>query len=170
MAWILVIVIIYLAVGVALMAWIRRDNEFREAETADIFSYGSIVLWPILVPLWAVTRPPEQLEDLGAKKTHQDFRNFMRQRKRGEGDMWRGLEKRLERRTTPERPLELGVDGPEFRDLHLEGLIEDGKYQEALRTANDMLRFAREQQEHGRVAAYERYIKEIKERRREELA
>lgn len=170
MSWILIIVIIYLVVGVVLMTWIRRDNEFRESETGDLFSYGSIVLWPIMAPLWLVARPPEQLEDLAARKTHQDFRNFMRRRKRGEGDMWSSLERRLEKKTSPGEPLELGVEEPEFRDFHLEELIEAGKYQEALRTANDMLRFAREQQEHTRVAAYERYVKEIKDRRREELA
>ena len=164
MPWILIIVIIYLAVGVGIMLWIRRDNEFREAATGDIFSYGSIVLWPVLAPLWAAFRPPEQLEDLAAKKTYQDFKNFMRERRRFDGDLLSSLEK-----TTPEEPLEIGMEEAEFRDHHLEELIDQSQFQEALRTANDMLRFAREQQEHARVAAYERYIKEIKDKRRQEL-
>jgi hypothetical protein len=56
----------------------------------------------------------------------------------------------------------------EFRDYHLEDLINQKEWMEALRTANDMLRFAREQQEDARVVAYDRYIKEIKDQRQKD--
>jgi hypothetical protein len=88
----------------------------------------------------------------------------MRERKRLDSDLLAGLD----RRTTPDKPLELGQE-PEFRDLHLEELINSGNYNEAMRTANDMLRFAREQQEENRVSAYQRYINQIMDKRRDEL-
>ncbi len=165
MTW-FIAAIFYLLVGVGLMVWIKRDNEFRYSEAGEILAYSAIVFWPVAALLWAVTRPPEQIEDLGAKKTYQDFKSFMRQRKPGESD----LGAKLAGRTTPDKPLEIGEEEqPEFKDLHLEGLISKKEYMEALRTANDMLRFAREQQEHVRIEAYEKYIKEIKDKRRDDF-
>lgn len=157
-------IIIYLAIGVGTMVWIQRDNEFRYAEGAAIFAYGSIVLWPVMALLWYYLRPSEQIQDLAAAKSHADFKRFMRERKRSEGD----LLSRLDKKTSPDEPLELGRE-PAFRDYHLEELIESGNLNEAMRTANDMLRFAREQQEQDRVAAYQRYINKIMDKRREEM-
>jgi hypothetical protein len=158
-------VIVYIGIGVALMFWIRRDNEFRYSEIGDMLAYGSIILWPITALLWLATRPPEQLQDLAAKKTYQDFRNFMKTRKAAEGDFLKNLDKYK----PGEKVFEIEDKTAGFQDLHLESLIESGEWQEALRTANDMLRFAREQQEYARATAYERYIKEIKDRRKEEM-
>jgi hypothetical protein len=159
-------IIVYMAVGVGLMLWMRHDNEFRMMESIDIFSYGSIILWPVLVPLYIFLRPPEQLEDLAAKKSHQDFKNFMRQRKHLDTD----LLAKLDKQTSPDQPYEISGATEEFRDHHLEDLIHGCEWQEAMRTANDMLRFAREQQEYSRIEAYERYIKEIKDKRLEEMS
>jgi hypothetical protein len=163
--WI-ILAVVYLGIGFGLMLWINHDNEFREMPGGDILAYGSVFLWPIFAPIYYFLRPPEQLEDLASKKTYQDFKNFMRER----GRLDSGLLSKLEA-TKPDEPYEIGGElKDEFRDYHLEELINDGEWMEALRTANDMLRFAREQQEHTRVMAYERYIKEIKDRRREEMA
>jgi len=162
----LIIAIIYLGIGFALMLWIRRDNEFREWELGEMLAYVSIVLWPMSALLYVGLRPEEQLDDLAAKKTYQDFKNFMRQRKRGEGDLFAKLDKQ----TSPGKPLEIADARDEYRDYHLEDLINQKKWFEALRTANDMLRFAREQQEYTRAAAYESYIREIKDKRREDSA
>ena len=156
-------IIIYLGIGVALMYWIKRDSEFREMSTKEMLAYGSIVLWPIFATLYALLKPPEALEDRAAKTSYQDFKNFMRTRKPSDGDLLKNLDKY--KRTSPDKPMEITGTEEEFRDHHLEELINTGEYQEALRTANDMLRFAREQQEYGRVAAYERYIIEIKKKR-----
>jgi len=161
---VIIIAVVYVGIGIGLMLWIRRDNEFRMMETIDLYAYGSIILWPILAPLYYFLRPPEQVEDLAAKKSHQDFKNFMRQRKRLDSDLLRTLDKQ----TSPDTPFEIAGE-EEFRDMHLEGLINAGEWQEAMRTANDMLRFAREQQEFRRIEAYERYIKDIKDRRLAEM-
>ena len=164
MAWLIIIIIVYLGAGVGVMLWIRKDNEFREAPGVELYAYGSIALWPVLGPLWYYTRPPEQIQDLAAAKSFADFQRFMKERKKGDQD----LLARLDKRTSPDKPLELG-QGEEYRDLHLEDLINSGNYNEAMRTANDMLRFAREQQEGARVVAYQRYINLIMDRRRDEL-
>jgi len=161
---ILIIIIVYLGIGIGAMFRIRQDSEFREMETVSLFAYGSIILWPILWPLYELTKSPEQLEDLGAKKTYQDFKNFMRTRKKSDMDLFT----RLDKATSPDKPIEISDERDDYRDYPLEELISQGKWMEALRTANDMLRFAREQQEHGRALAYERYIFEIKEKRRQE--
>jgi len=160
--WILLIVVIYLGIGFGLMSWIKRDSEFRMMEGIDLYAYGSIVLWPVMALLYYYLRPPEALDDLAAKKSHQDFKNFMRQRKKDEGDLMSSLNKK----TSPDDPYEIKDSKDEYRDLHIEELINMKEWQEALRTSNDMLRFAREQQEHVRVEVYEQYIKEIKEKRR----
>jgi hypothetical protein len=163
---IIIIILIYLGIGFGIMLWIRRDSEFREWATAETLAYGSVVLWPIFGPLYYYLRPPEQLEDLASKKTYQDFKRFMRER----GRIDRDLLSKLDRATKPEEPYEIAEEAIAFRDYHLEDLINQGEWMEALRTANDMLRFAREQQEQARMVAYERYIREIKDRRREEMA
>jgi hypothetical protein len=162
--WWLVGIILYIGVGGAVMMWIQKDNEFRSAEGVDIFAYGSLILWPLMALLWYYLRPPEQIQDLAAAKSHADFKKFMRERRRLDQD----LLAKLDKRTTPELPYEIG-QGEGYRDHPLEDLIEAGNYQEAMRTANDMLRFAKEQQEHERVAAYQRYIKQIQDKRRDEL-
>ncbi len=156
-----VVAVVYIGIGIGFMLWIKRDNEFRMMESIDLYAYGSIVLWPVLAPLYYFLRPPEQIEDLGVKKSHQDFKNFMRQRKRLDADLLSTLDKQ----TSPDKPFEISGAEGEFRDMHLEDLINAREWQEALRTANDMLRFAREQQEHNRIEAYDRYIKEIKDKR-----
>jgi hypothetical protein len=163
--WIIVAIIIYLGIGVYAMMWIQKDNEFRNTESVTLFASGSIILWPLMWPLWTMLRNPEQLQDLGRKKSHEDFKDFMKTRKRGDQDILG----RLDQRTAPDKPLEIGTDVEEFRDLHLEELINHGDLNEAMRTANDMLRFAREQQEAARVAAYQRYINQIMDKRRDEL-
>ncbi|MFH1676995.1 MAG: hypothetical protein ABIC40_08205 [bacterium] len=168
MIWLIIIgIIVYLGVGIYAMSWIRKDNEFRNSEIIDFYSYGSIILWPITWLMWANFRPSEQLQDLAAKKSYQDFKNFMRSRKKGEGDLFSRFEK-----TAPDKPLDITAGKREitYRDYNIEELMEKGQYQEALRTANDMLRFAREQLESDRMAAYEKYIKEIKQKRRAELS
>lgn len=159
-----VLIIIYLGIGIYVMIWIKKDDEFRYAPMANFLSYSSIILWPLTAILWTYTKPEEQLQDLAAQKSYADFKRFMRERKRGEGD----LLSKLDKRTQPDKPLELGKEST-FRDFHLEELINSGNYHEAMRTANDMLRFAREQQENDRVVAYQKYIKEIQDRRRAEL-
>jgi len=162
----IILVLVYLGIGFGLMLWIQHDNEFREMPGGDILAYGSVLLWPILAPLYYFLRPPEQLQDLASKKTYQDFKNFMKERGRLDSDLLSKLEA-----TKPDEPYEIGGElKSEFKDYHLEELINNSEWMEALRTANDMLRFAREQQEHARVEAYERYIKEIKDRRRDEIA
>jgi hypothetical protein len=160
----LIVSIIYLGIGVGVMLWIQKDNEFREASGADMFAYGAIILWPVLGPLWYYLRPPEQIQDLAASKTYADFKNFMKARKHIDSD----LLSKLDKQTSPDQPLAL-KQGEEWHDKHLEDLIESGNWNEAMRTANDMLRFSREQQEAERVEAYTRYIKLIMDRRREEL-
>ncbi|HEX9744801.1 MAG TPA: hypothetical protein VGB30_05185 [bacterium] len=159
MPWTLIGILVYLAAGVGVMLWIRQDNEFRYADTGDMLAYVSIVLWPVTAILWVFTRPEEQLQNLDAKKTHQDFRNFMKERKE-KGDLLENL-----KATTVENPLELQKVESEFRDYHIEELMDKKEWMEALRTSNDMLRFAREQQEYDRVIAYEGYVKRIKELR-----
>jgi len=161
----IIIVIVYLGIGAAAMLWIKKDNEFRYSEIADILAYSSIVFWPVTAPLWYFTRPPEQLQDLAAKKTYQDFKNFMKSRKASDADFL----KHLDSYKPGEKTFEIDDKSAGFQDVHLESLIQKGEWQEALRTANDMLRFAREQQEHARVAAYEMYIREIKEKRKSDL-
>lgn len=163
MLWVIIIVI-YIGVGIGVMLWVQRDNEFREAPGIELYTFGSIVFWPVLGPLWYYTRPPEQVQDLAASKSFADFQRFMKERKKGDQDLLSGLD----RRTTPDKPLEIRQE-TEYRDLHLEELINSGNYHEAMRTANDMLRFAREQEEGARVMAYTRYINMIMDRRREEL-
>jgi len=162
--WIIIAIIVYLGIGVTCMLWIQKDNEFRYAQGVEMYTYGSIILWPLLAPLWYYLRPAEQVQDLGAAKSHADFKKFMRERKRLDTD----LLAKLDKRTTPGSPLELAQEAT-FRDLHLEELINSGNYNEAMRTANDMLRFAREQQENDRVVSYQKYVKDIQDRRRAEL-
>jgi len=156
-------IIIYLGIGVALMMWIKHDAEFREMGTSDMLAYGSIIFWPILALLYSIMRPPEALEDKAAEGTHDDFKNFMRDRKASDTDFMKHVDQF--KKTSPDDPLHIDSTDEEYRDQHLEELINTASYQEALRTANDMLRFAREQQEYGRVVAYERYIFEIKKKR-----
>jgi hypothetical protein len=115
--------------------------------------------------MWYFMRPEPTYQDLAAKKSHQDFKNFMKTRKAKDQDILG----RLDQRTRPDKPLEIQDAFDAYRDHHLEELIAQGAWQDAIRTANDMLRFAREQQEEARVAAYERYIKDIKAKRLEEL-
>lgn len=165
---ILIIAVVYLGIGVWAMTWIRADNQFRMSEAGDLFAYGSIFLWPISLILWLATRPPEQLEDLAAKKTYQDFKNFMKKRGVRDLDLDASL-KKYAKQTSSDKPYEISEAEKEFRDYHLEDLIKQKEWMEALRTANDMLRFAREQQEEPRVAAYERYIREIKDQRRDDM-
>ena len=162
----IIIVLVYLGIGFAVMMWIQRDNEFRESEMVDFYAYGSVILWPVLGPVWLGVRPDERLEDLASKKTYHDFKRFMKERKGFDQDLLSRLEKSAE----PDEPMTIRAQPVDFRDYHLEELIEQSKWMEGLRTANDMLRFAREQQENERVAAYERYIREIKDKRRQEMA
>jgi uncharacterized membrane protein YciS (DUF1049 family) len=162
---ILITAVIYIGIGVWIMVWIRTDNQFRMSEMVDILAYGSIILWPITALMWLSMRPPEQLDDLGAKKSYQDFKNFMRSRRGLDTDLLSSIDK-YAKKTTGTDPYEITTAQPEFRDFHLEELIQKKEWMEALRTANDMLRFAREQQEETRVTAYEVYIKEIKDKRR----
>jgi len=161
---VVLIVFVYIAIGIGVMFWIQKDNEFRHSEAAQLLAYGSIVLWPIFGIVWLATRPPEQVTDLAAKKSYQDFKNFMRSRR----NLDTSLLSKLDKATTPEDPLHIKQE-EEFRDYHLEELIEAKQWQEATRTANDMLRFAREQMEFQRVEAYERYVKRIKELHLEEI-
>lgn len=165
---IIIITIVYVGIGVGIMSWIRSDNQFRMSDMIDIFAYGSIILWPVTILLWLATRPPEQLEDLAAKKSYQDFKNFMKKRGVRDMDLDSSL-KKYANKTSSDNPYEIVEVEKEFKDLHLEMLIQQKEWMEALRTANDMLRFAREQQEESRVVAYERYIKEIKDKRRDAL-
>jgi uncharacterized membrane protein YciS (DUF1049 family) len=165
---VIIIIAAYLGIGIWIMTWIRSDNQFRMSEMADLFAYGSIILWPIAAPLWLLLRPPEQLQDLAAKKSYQDFKNFMRSRSSAEKDLFTSIDK-YAKKTSPETPYEIKESGQEFRDYHLEELIYQKEWMEALRTANDMLRFAREQQEEARVVVYEKYIKDIKDKRREDV-
>lgn len=146
----------------------RSDNQFRMSEMADVLTYGSIILWPVTSLLWLSLRPPEQLDDLGLKKSYQDFKNFMQSRSRIDTDLLSSLDKHA-KKTTGDQPYEITSAQPDFRDFHLEELILKKEWMEALRTANDMLRFAREQQEEARVIAYEAYIKEIKDKRQDNL-
>lgn len=163
----IILALVYLGIGFGLMLWIQHDNEFREMPGGDILAYGSVLLWPIFATLYYFLRPAEKLEDLASKKTYQDFKNFMKERGRLDSD----LLSKLDKSTKPDEPYEIGGElKEEFRDYHLEDLMNNSEWMEALRTANDMLRFAREQQEYTRVMAYERYIKEIKDRRRDEMA
>jgi hypothetical protein len=162
--WIIIAIIVYLGIGVGCLLWVQKDNEFRDASGVELYMYGSIILWPLLAPLWYYLRPSEQIQDLAAAKSHDDFKKFMRERKRLDQDILA----RLDQRTSPDKPLEIGQEET-FRDLHLEELINSGNWNEAMRNANDMLRFAREQQEEARVVAYQRYMKEIMDRRRDEL-
>lgn len=164
---ILITAVIYIGIGVWIMVWMRSDNQFRMSEMADVLTYGSIILWPITALLWLSLRPPEQLDDLGIKKSYQDFKNFMRSRSRLDSDLLSSIDK-YTKKTTGDEPYEITSTQPEFRDFHLEELIRKKEWMEALRTANDMLRFAREQQEEARVTAYEVYIKEIKDKRRDD--
>ena len=157
-------IVVYVVIGTVLMLWIKRDSEFRNMDTSDFLAYGSIIFWPITAILYMVFRSPEALDDQAAKSTYQDFANFMRERKASDTDFMKHVDSF--KKTSPDDPLELqGGTGEEYRDHHIEELMNTGAYQEALRTANDMLRFAREQQEYGRVEAYERYIFEIKKKR-----
>ncbi len=162
MIWIYVIV--WVAIGLAVLIWIRKDNEFRHSDIADFYAFGSLIFWPLTAPGWLFGRPSEQVEDLSVKKTHQDFKNFMKTRKVSDGDFFKHLDLHKSDKT-----VEIGGDEPDFQDLHLEEIIGKKQWQEALRTANDMLRFSREQQEHSRVLAYERYIKVIKDKRRDDM-
>jgi hypothetical protein len=155
----------YLAIGIWGLFWVKEDNELRLADFGDIFAYLSVVLWPIVLPIWLLVRPGQQVEDLAAKKNYKDFKRFMRERSKFDMD----LRSKLDKATTPEKPMEISDAREDFRDYHLEELIRGGEWQEALRTANDMLRFAKEQQENARVAVYDRYIKEIKELRNKEM-
>lgn len=161
----IIFILVYLAIGFGIMLWIQHDNEFRESELGPPLAYGSVVLWPIAAVLWLLMRPHEQLEDLASRKTYHDFKRFMRERGRLDQD----LLSRLEKATRPDKPMEIADAREQYRDYHLEELINSSKWMEALRTANDMLRFAREQQEFGRAAAYEQYIRELKEKRRQEM-
>ncbi len=163
----IIIAVIYLGIGAACMLWIKRDSEFRNMGTADLLGYGSIVLWPIFTPLYYFMRPDEALKDLAAKGSYTDFRNFMKSRKASDSDFGKSIDKY--RKTSPDSPLELMTEEQQYKDLHLEELINNSEWQEAMRTANDMLRFAREQQEYTRVKAYEQYINDIKEKRLREL-
>ncbi len=164
---IFILAVVYLGIGVAIMFWIKRDSEFRGMGTADLLAYGSIILWPLFGILYVLMKPQEQLDDLAAKKSVQDFKNFMRTRKASESDFGKSIDKY--KKTAPDAPLELVKPEEEFRDYHLEELINACEWMEALRTANDMLRFAREQQEHQRIDSYERYIREIKDKRLQEM-
>lgn len=161
MLWIPIAIFIYVAIGAVGLMYIKRDNEFRYAELGEMLAWTSLVLWPITLTVWMMTRPDEQLQDLVSKKTHADFKKFMRERKHADYQPLKHLSQ-----TSPEKPMELGHKPEEFRDHHLEDLIENKEWMEAIRTANDMLRFAREQQETDRVEAYVKYIKKIKEDRR----
>jgi hypothetical protein len=163
---ILLVVIVYIGIGVGVMLWIKRDKEFRNMETGDALAYGSILFWPITAIIYLALRPPEQIQDLAAKKSYQDFKQFMRDRKSIDADHMT----KLDRATTPDKPFEVTItEQEEFRDHHLEDLIKASEWMEATRTANDMLRFAREQQEYNRVEAYEKYLKEIKTKRLAEM-
>jgi hypothetical protein len=164
---ILIIAVVYLGIGVWAMTWIKTDNQFRMSEMADIFAYGSIILWPVTCLVWLAARPPERLEDLAAKKSHQDFKNFMKERGVKDFDLDASL-KKYAKKTSSDKPYEIAEVEKDFRDYHLEALISQKEWMEALRTANDMLRFAREQQEEARVVAYDRYIREIKDQRQKD--
>ena len=54
----IILVLVYLGIGFGLMLWIQHDNEFREMPGGDILAYGSVLLWPILAPLYYFLRPP----------------------------------------------------------------------------------------------------------------
>ncbi|MCX6647747.1 MAG: hypothetical protein NTY09_15520 [bacterium] len=164
---ILIIAVVYVGIGVWAMTWIKTDNLFRMSEIADILAYGSVILWPVTIIAWLAARPPEKLEDLAAKKSHQDFKNFMKQRGVKDFDLDASL-KKYAKKTSSDKPYEIAEAEVDFRDYHLEDLINQKEWMDALRTANDMLRFAREQQEDARVVAYDRYIREIKDKRRDD--
>jgi len=156
-------VLIYVVIGIGILVWIKNDNEFRHSDTAELLAWVSIIMWPAAAIIWLAMRPEEQIHDLGLKKSHQDFKNFMRQRRADDADFMKHI-----RSTTPDNPMKIG-DASDYHDYPLEELIEKGEWQEALRTSNDMLRFAKEQQEMERVVAYERYIKDIKQKRQDDL-
>ena len=85
----------------------------------------------VMGPLWYYLRPPEAILETWRRKSHADFKKFMRERRR----LDQVPSARLDKRTTPEKPLEIGSADPNYRDLHLEELINSGNYNEAMRNA-----------------------------------
>ena len=67
--------------------WIFRDGEFRPIDTA-VYCISSILLWPIVMPIWLVLRPPSQIKDLTYEKSYAHFRDWKKTHKvRDIGDL-----------------------------------------------------------------------------------
>jgi hypothetical protein len=79
--------VIYVLAGCLIAYWIHRDAEFRSVDTTA-YMVASIFVWPFVIPIWLVTRPPTQLKDLTFEKSYAHYKQWSRSHKgRDLGDL-----------------------------------------------------------------------------------
>lgn len=90
MTWVIVYVL-----GSLVAAWyIWTDGEFREIDR-NVLAVAAVLAWPLVLPWYLLTRPPSIVQDMGYEKSHQHYRDYVKQKGR---DIGEGVTQDLARR------------------------------------------------------------------------
>ncbi len=163
-----IIIAAYLGAGIYCFFWIKRDAEFRAGPWV-LLGLLSIPFWPVAFLVWMLIRGDEHLTSIAAKQTHRDYQQYMRTKK--DKDLFTSFDKmseiareKAEKEGTSEpQGEEMPKEGGTSQDFNIESLINNGRLDEALSTAQHMKKIARGMADEVRLQLYDSYIDKITE-------
>jgi hypothetical protein len=83
----LFLIVVYVLIGCGVAYFIHRDGEFRPIDTT-MYSASAVFVWPVILPLWMISRPPSQVKDLNYEKSFAHFKDWSKTHKpRDIGDL-----------------------------------------------------------------------------------
>lgn len=76
---------LYFFIGVLVGGYIWQDAEFRPIERLP-FALLGLIVWPLALPWYLVTRPASLVQDMTYEKSHQHYKDYVKTKGRDIGD------------------------------------------------------------------------------------